>query len=341
MKGSKVGNFWDYGWTGVLDIETDPLNPDWLYAAVYGSGRGLYRSRDRGDTWEKLWTDNFMRGVAVSPVNSQVIYAVSSKPLNAGGYDVKSNGILMSKDGGETWTEVNEGLSWPFASSIEIDPVNPHRVMIASPGEGCNYRSFLSGGPVRTSLSPWGTLPPGTGSVTLSLTTDRAATCRYSLTPDRDFDEMEYVFSTDEGIFHSSLFTGMTDDNTYNIYCRCRDNDQDTNPDDYQISFRVGENEVGLPVTEITGDFSIEAGNSGYGDVVFTVTKAMQGDFMIRVFDITGRQVWSYTNDDSGPGVHHIGWDMAGGTGNNRTCVYIAVLSSITEQKTTSRLFMK
>ncbi len=341
MKGSKVGNFWDYGWTGVMDIETDPLNPDWVYAAVYGSGRGLYRSRDRGDTWEKLWTDNFMRGVAVSPVNSQVIYAVSSKPLNAGGYDVKSNGILMSKDGGETWTEVNEGLSWPFASSIEIDPVNPHRVMIASPGEGCNYRSFLSGGPVRTGLSPRGTLPPGTGSVTLSLTTDRAATCRYSLTPDRDFDEMEYVFSTDEGIFHSSLFTGMTDNNTYNIYCRCRDNDQDTNPDDYQISFRVGENEVGLPVTEITGDFSIEAGNSGYGDVIFTVTKAMQGDFMIRVFDITGRLVWSYTNDDSGPGVHHIGWDTAGGTGNNRTCVYVAVLSSITEQKTTSRLFMK
>ena len=270
-----------------------------------------------------------------------MIYAVSSKPLNAGGYDSKSNGVLKSLDGGETWTRVNEGLSWPFASSIEIDPVNPHRVMIASPGEGCSYRSFLSGGPVRTGLNPRGTLPPGTGSVTLSLTTDRAATCRYSLTPGRDFDEMEYIFSTDEGTFHSSLYSGLTDNTSYNIYCRCRDNDQATNPDDYQISFRVGEYAVGLPVSEITGDFSVEARNAGYGRVDFTVTKAMQGDFMIRVFDMAGRQVWSYTDDDTGPGVHHISWDMAGRTGNGRKGVYVAVLSSVTENRSTGSLFMK
>ena len=341
MQGNKAGDFWEYGWIGVMDIETDPLNPDWVYVAVFGTNKGLYRSKNRGDTWEKLLTDRYMRAVAVSPANPEIIYTASSKPLNAGGYSEASNGVLKSLDGGQSWTPANEGLSWPFASTIEIDPVSPDIVMIASPGEGCNVRNFVMNGPVRSNLQPRGTLPAGTSSSTISLMTNEIATCKYSTAPNTEFSEMKNFFSTTEGRTHSSMVTGLSDGHAYTFYCRCQDEAGNTNTDDFHLSFRVEDVASKLPVSHVPEKFSIQANNLPSGGVSFSVILPGPCDFMLRVYDIAGRQVWSYKQTDANTGVHNINWNGANRQNKSLNGVLCVVLSSAKVSKVNSVLFIK
>ncbi|MFC2116266.1 hypothetical protein ACFLTU_07305 [Bacteroidota bacterium] len=340
MKGNKTGDFWEWGWVGVMDIETDPFNPGWVYVAVFGNNKGLYRSKNHGDTWEKLLTDKFMRGVAVSPANSQIIYAASSQPLNAGGYSGESKGVLKSMDGGQTWIQFNEGLSWPFASAIEIDPISPDIVMIASPGEGFNYRNFVINGPVRFNLQPGGTLAAGTNSTTISLNTTEAAICKYSAAPNTEFSEMQNLFSTTEGKNHSSVVSGLSDNHTYNFYCRCQDEAGNTNPDDFRLSFSVGDQFLNLPVLPVPEEFTVQANNLPFGGVNFSVILPGPGDFMLRVYDIAGRQVWSYKQANANTGVHNINWNGVNNKNKSQDGVYCVVLSSAKESKVTSLLFI-
>ncbi|KPL25800.1 MAG: glycosyl hydrolase, partial [Bacteroides sp. SM1_62] len=56
----------DDDWTGATDLVIDPRDPDWMYAATWqrhrnvaaymggGPGSGIHRSRDGGESWEKL-----------------------------------------------------------------------------------------------------------------------------------------------------------------------------------------------------------------------------------------------------------------------------------------------
>ncbi len=149
LRGDPDTGFWDYGWQGVFDIKTDPHRPGWVYVTEFGDGRGLYRSADRGESWQKLLTDDFMRGVAISPTNPDVLYATSSNALEAGGYDPRSRGVLVSMDGGATWAGANDGMTWPFAVPVTISADG--WVWVGSPGTGVQ-KARIPGAP--TALEP-------------------------------------------------------------------------------------------------------------------------------------------------------------------------------------------
>ncbi|MEL6537269.1 MAG: glycosyl hydrolase, partial [Bacteroidota bacterium] len=108
-------------WTGVTDIAIDPNNPDWLYAATWdrhrtvaaymggGPGSGLHRSTDGGETWEKLTsgipgTNLGKIGLAISPFNSDVIYAAIEE-------DLRKGGIYMSTNRGKSWSKMSDAVS--------------------------------------------------------------------------------------------------------------------------------------------------------------------------------------------------------------------------------------
>ncbi len=137
MKGKNGIGFWDFKkYTGVHDILTDPNNKNWVYVAAKGERKGLYRSTDQGRTWKKLLTDDYMRKVAVAPIDSKIIYATSSSAVHSGGYKATSNGILFSNDGGNSWKKQNQGMAYPFAMAIDIDNTNTPKVIVGSPGPG-------------------------------------------------------------------------------------------------------------------------------------------------------------------------------------------------------------
>ena len=127
-------DFWDSEGEGVFDIHPDPHRKGVVYVTAYGTQKGLWRSKDAGLNWEKLLTDDYMRRVAVSPLNPDVIYATSSSAFTYGGYQPESNGVLFSNDGGRTWRKANEGMAWPFAICVELDSLS--YVFAGSPGTG-------------------------------------------------------------------------------------------------------------------------------------------------------------------------------------------------------------
>ena len=125
-------------------IIVDPKNPDLAYVAVLGHvygphpDRGVYRTKDGGATWQKILYKNEDLGaidLAFDPVNSQIIYASMWNvrrppwfiyaPANGPGA-----GIFKSSDGGNTWTQLTNGLPSEGVGRIglAVSPTNGNRI---------------------------------------------------------------------------------------------------------------------------------------------------------------------------------------------------------------------
>jgi photosystem II stability/assembly factor-like uncharacterized protein len=101
----------------IFSIEADGHQPRRLFA---GACSGIYRSLDGGNTWISL-----EREVGSRPRT----YVVAHAPRRADTLFVgTSDGLLVSADGGTTWRK----LSPRTARSVTFDPVEPHRVFVAT-----------------------------------------------------------------------------------------------------------------------------------------------------------------------------------------------------------------
>jgi photosystem II stability/assembly factor-like uncharacterized protein len=163
-KSTDAGKTWEN--IGLTDsrqigrIRIHPQNPDLVYVAALGhvfgpnEQRGVFRSKDGGKTWEKIkYVDNKTGAVDLSmdPTNPRVLYAgfwqVSRTPysLESGG---PGSALFKSTDGGDTWTELTEGLPEGIKGKIgvTVSPVNPDRVWaIIEAKEGGVFRSENAG----------------------------------------------------------------------------------------------------------------------------------------------------------------------------------------------------
>lgn len=101
-------------------ILIDPRNPDRVFAAVVGKlytpggQRGIYRSTDGGDTWERvLEGPNEHTGfidLAFQPGEPDVLYAASWERVRRAWNFVEGgegSGLWKSADGGDSWTRLN------------------------------------------------------------------------------------------------------------------------------------------------------------------------------------------------------------------------------------------
>ncbi len=120
----------------------DPRNSKVVYAAAEGplwsSGgeRGLYRSKDRGQTWEHILEIDENTGVTdveFDPSNPDVLYAAAYQrrrhtwSLLAGG---PNSGIYKSEDGGDSWRKLARGLPDGDVGKIglAVTPADPDLV---------------------------------------------------------------------------------------------------------------------------------------------------------------------------------------------------------------------
>ena len=126
--------------TGCADITQDPGDPNILYAGMWqfrrqpdlfssgGPGSALYRTKDGGETWEKL-SNGLPKGpygriaVAVAPSRPSTVYAV---------VEAKKTALYRSDDFGEHWAETNDSFNVqvrPFYfAHIIVDPTDHNRV---------------------------------------------------------------------------------------------------------------------------------------------------------------------------------------------------------------------
>ncbi|MFQ6007307.1 MAG: glycosyl hydrolase, partial [Woeseia sp.] len=127
-------------YTGVNEVHLDPADPDVMYAVTWqrfrnvaglmdgGPETGIHKSTDGGYTWRELTEglpeENMGKtGLAVSPINPNVVYATIELKQRTGG-------VYRSEDGGETWEKQSDyvaGGTGPhyyqeiFASPHEFD----------------------------------------------------------------------------------------------------------------------------------------------------------------------------------------------------------------------------
>lgn len=80
------------------------------------------------------------------------------------------------------------------------------------------------------------TLPPGTISRVLTLTTSENSTCRYSTNQNDSFSQMT-AFSATGGATHTTTLSGLEDGASYTYYIKCQD--ALLNTKDYQTSFSL------------------------------------------------------------------------------------------------------
>ncbi len=139
-------------------IRIHPKDPDLVYVAALGhlfgpnEERGVFRSRDGGESWEKILYVSEEAGavdLAMDPTNPRILYATFWKvkrtpwSLESGGV---GSGLWKSTDGGDTWEELtgNPGLPKPpiGISGITVSPTNPENLYaIVEAEEGGVFRS--------------------------------------------------------------------------------------------------------------------------------------------------------------------------------------------------------
>ena len=140
-------------------IAIHPTNSDIVYAGVLGNiykptqERGVYKSTDGGQTWEKTLFANDHAGVVdliMDPTNPRVLYA-STWRINRTPYSLNSGGegsaLWKSTDSGETWKEISKHKGFPTDTlgiiGVTVSPVNNQRVwaIVENKDKGGLYQS--------------------------------------------------------------------------------------------------------------------------------------------------------------------------------------------------------
>lgn len=165
-KSTDAGRTWAFtglpkaGQIGELIVH--PRDPNTVWLAAVGNPfapnpeRGVYRTRDGGRNWSQVLFVSDSTGasdIAIDPANPDVIYAgmwrTERKPwtIISG---ANEGGVYKSTDGGETWSELGNGLPEGLTGkiSVSVAPATPNRVyaLIEAPGTQAGlYRSDDAG----------------------------------------------------------------------------------------------------------------------------------------------------------------------------------------------------
>ncbi len=126
--------------TGVNEVHMDPRNPDVLYVATWqrrrkvwtqimgGPGSGVYKSIDGGESWTHIQQglpggDLGRIGLAVSPVDPDVVYAIVET--------ADGGGFYRSRNRGASWQKMSdEATIGLYYQEIFADPHDVDRVYV-------------------------------------------------------------------------------------------------------------------------------------------------------------------------------------------------------------------
>jgi hypothetical protein len=119
LAGATIGN--------LTDLRVDPASSSTLYAAAGGY---LEKSVDGGVIWQIVYSpaDPVNHGVsqlAVAPTVPATVYGV-----------IAGTGVVSSADGGQSWSAVPTGMLSGAVLGLEIDPLNPLRLIANVSGAG-------------------------------------------------------------------------------------------------------------------------------------------------------------------------------------------------------------
>ncbi|MEA1924605.1 MAG: hypothetical protein U9M95_01920 [Candidatus Altiarchaeota archaeon] len=136
--------------------------------------------------------------------------------------------------------------------------------------------------PARSNPSPTGTLPSGTTSTNISLSTNVQAVCRYSNVSGTDYTNMIGSFTSTNSTNHSTLATGLENGQTYTFYVRCNSTEGYFNDDDFNITFSVDGHKADLN----------DDGIIDMSELIAFISKWKVGDGVTRAEVEEARGIW-------------------------------------------------
>lgn len=149
------------------------------------TGKGIYKSLDRGKTWKCMGLENTktIHRIIVHRDNSDVVFAAA---LGSPWGPNADRGIFRTKDGGKTWTKVLYVNDLTGAADMIVDPTNPNKIIAAmwehkrdpwffnSGGKGSGLYITYDGGDNWKKMSSEDGLPAGDlGRIGLAIATNK------------------------------------------------------------------------------------------------------------------------------------------------------------------------
>ena len=125
---------WSYSeQTGIQALAIDPNNPQTIWA---GTTHGTLKSTNAGADWEHVNTTIMVTDILIHPDSSNIVY------IACGNLGTDGNGIYRTKDGGESWEKLTEGLPEEYGGKALLDVYKAEPdIMYASIGDGAGGSS--------------------------------------------------------------------------------------------------------------------------------------------------------------------------------------------------------
>ncbi len=129
-------------------IRFDKFDTNLVYAGSrsdfsLGKIGGVFRSTDRGVSWDTLLRGISASDIQIHPYDTRVMYVVSTYNY------ISEQGIFKTLDGGTTWAKADSGLPYIEAapSFLNVDPENPETLYtgVSTFGAGIIYKSMNGG----------------------------------------------------------------------------------------------------------------------------------------------------------------------------------------------------
>jgi len=153
MKSTDNGQTWfrssdGIGNTRSYAVKAHPTDPNTAYAGAYEST--LFKTIDGGQSWDAVLTtpgSGYVYSIVIDPNNPQIVYTTFGTQVFKG----STTGVYKSIDGGETWKEINKGISDSPNENNEkniyflaMDPQNPN-ILFAGSEHGDIFQTTDSG----------------------------------------------------------------------------------------------------------------------------------------------------------------------------------------------------
>jgi len=146
----------------ISKIIIDPKNSNIVYISAYGplwskgGERGVYKSIDGGDSWERIFfvsDDSGMADLIMDPNDNSILYTTVHQRRRhvftyiGGG---EESGVFKSTDSGKTWNELKSGLPTGKMGRVglAVSPVNSnyvYAIIEAEDGKGGFFKSTNKG----------------------------------------------------------------------------------------------------------------------------------------------------------------------------------------------------
>jgi len=145
--------FDDQDVTSIGAIAIDPRTPEIVWVGTgegnprnsASVGRGVYRTKDGGRSWQKLGLDKteHIHRIVLHPTDPNVAYVAA---LGSTWGDDEERGLFVTKDGGATWQKLLYVDARTGCCDVQMDPRNPDKLFAGMWDHRRTAWDFKSGG---------------------------------------------------------------------------------------------------------------------------------------------------------------------------------------------------